>query len=288
MEGKITLKYDGGDASRGELDAYAAAEAIKSFYDFSKYLTSEIYGEEAQIEARISAFHKGSHEIEFLLHLTEGAALLKSVADAFSGSADFINLFKDVFSLIKHLKGNPPKEVRKAENGSFFVENNSGEINVFNNPTINLVVRDPQLSKAASGFVNRPLRTSAHSLALMNGNAVIDRINEEQSRSFVPLNLSNTLTTNTAETYLTISTAVLEGSNSWKFSDGRSSITAKIEDDEFLNKVQNGLERFGKGDGLRVMLRSTQLRERGNLKATYAIEKVLDHFKNNSPGQREL
>lgn len=288
MQGNITLKYDGGDASRGELDAYAAAEAIKSFYDFSKYLTSEMYGEEAVIEARISAFRKGSHEIEFLLQLTEGAALIKSVADAFSGPADFISLFKDVFSLIKHLKGNPPKEVKKADNGGFIVENNSGEINVYNNPTINLVLRDPQLSKAAAGFVNRPLRKSANTLALLNGNAVIDRIDEEQSRSFVPLNLSDVLTTNTAETYLTISTAVLEGSNSWKFSDGRSSITAKIEDEEFLSKVQNGIERFGKGDGLRVMLRSTQLRERGNLKATYAIEEVLEHFKNSTGSQGEL
>lgn len=288
MERKITLKYDGGDASRGELDAYAAAEAIKSFYDFSKYLTSEIYGEEAQIEAKISAFRQGSHEIEFLLQLTEGAALLMSVTDAFSGPADFISLFKDVFSLIKHLKGNPPTAIRKAENGSVFVENNSGEINVFNNPTINLVVKDPKLSKAASGFVNHPLRKSARSLALLSENAIIDRISEEQSKAFVPLNLSDTLTSNTAETYLTISTAVLEGANSWKFSDGRSSITAKIEDEEFLNKVQNGLERFGKGDGLRVMLRSTQLRERGNLKAIYAIEKVLDHFRNNTGEQREL
>jgi hypothetical protein len=88
------------------------------------------------------------------------------------------------------------------------------------------------------------------------------------------------------EVHLTIQTAVFEGKNRWKFNDGMRTFSAPIEDKDFLGGVQKGREAFRRGDELVVKMRSTQKRVNGQLKAEYAIEKVLRHITNRTENGR--
>jgi hypothetical protein len=46
----------------------------------------------------------------------------------------------------------------------------------------------------------------------------------------------------------------------WRFFDGQASFTASTGDEDFLRSVDNGNERFGKGDVLVVTMRVQQVR----------------------------
>jgi len=273
MEQAFTLKYDGFLARQGEMEAHEAAEAIRGFADFSQRVGEALYGK-AYVKSTIRGVHHGSVEFEFLLRfLTEGAGLLATVA---APAADLLKILPEIVKLIKHLKGQPPASIKKAENGSVFVENNSGQVINVNNLTLNLAL-DPETSRAVQKFVRKPLERSAEEIKILADREEIASIDQEEARSFVPVDAGEVLAENTNDVYLTVGTAVLDGETKWRFYDGTHKFSAEIEDQEFLNRVEQGEVRFGKGDVMYVRLRTTQKRVGRGLRAEHVIEEVLDH-----------
>lgn len=276
METRVTLKYDGGFASDGEMDAYAAAGAIRAFTDFTKALAEAVYGRGALQQMRVRPSRHGSHEIEFFAKLAEVGGIVAATMNV-SSPEDLLQLAKETFTLIKHLKGEPPKEVVRADNGSVAVANNSGTVINVSGGVVN-IINDPRITRAASGFVKKPLEESASKLSIMSNDNVVDTVDVEESRAFVPINFAPVILSRTDDLYLTVVTAQLEATTKWGFSsDGRNNFVAEIEDEVFLERVKSGIERFGHGDVLFVRMRSTQRKLKGKLVADYVIEEVLDH-----------
>lgn len=84
---------------------------------------------------------------------------------------------------------------------------------------------------------------------------------------------------------LQIESAVFKDDNKWRFSDGSGSFFAEVADPIFVNKINSGDERFGKGDVLIVDLRRIQTISDNGLKMEYSIIKVHEH---RAPLQRQL
>lgn len=76
---------------------------------------------------------------------------------------------------------------------------------------------------------------------------------------------------------LQIESAVFKDDNKWRFSDGSGSFFAEVADPIFVNKINSGDERFGKGDVLIVDLRRIQTISDNGLKMEYSIIKVHEH-----------
>lgn len=76
---------------------------------------------------------------------------------------------------------------------------------------------------------------------------------------------------------LQIESASFKDGNKWRLSDGANTFFAELRDPKFLARVDQGLERFGKGDVLVVDLRRVQMVTEGGLKSEYTIEQVVDH-----------
>lgn len=276
METRVTLKYDGGFAADGEMDAYAASAAIRAFTDFTKALAEGVYGRGALQQMRVRPPKHGSHEIEFFAKVVEVGGIVAATMNV-STPEDLLQLAKDTFTLIKHLKGEPPKEVVRADNGSVSVVNNNGTVINVNGGVVN-IINDPRVTRAASGFVKKPLEDSATKLSILSDDKVVDTVDVEESRSFVPISFAPVILTRTDDLYLTVVTAQLEATTTkWGFSDGRNNFVAEIEDEVFLERVKSGIERFGNGDVLFVRMRSTQRKLKGKLVADYVVEEVLDH-----------
>ncbi|MGO9096059.1 MAG: hypothetical protein ACLQGV_12620 [Bryobacteraceae bacterium] len=73
----------------------------------------------------------------------------------------------------------------------------------------------------------------------------------------------------------------------WRFSDGAATFAAKINDSEFLKRLDAREEGFYKGDVLRVLLRTVQQpTAEGEFKSEHRIEKVLEYPR--SPKQQRL
>lgn len=76
---------------------------------------------------------------------------------------------------------------------------------------------------------------------------------------------------------LQIESAVFKDDNKWRFSDGSGSFFAEVADPIFVNKINSGDERFGKGDVLIVDLRRIQTISDNGLKMEYSIVRVHEH-----------
>jgi len=133
------------------------------------------------------------------------------------------------------------------------------------------------------------LERDAVKLSVVADDSVVASVEGDEASFFVPVDGSKALTEHTADVYVTIMTAVLEGRTKWKFNDGRATFSALIEDKTFLARVDKGSERFGKGDTLLVRLRSMQKRRNGQLLVEHVVEEVLDHIAvEDAQGQLDL
>ena len=64
----------------------------------------------------------------------------------------------------------------------------------------------------------------------------------------------------------------------WRFNDGKRTNSYSILDEEFLNRVEGGGERFGKGDILVCrVLQSEYIGRNGQLSPKYSVIRVLEH-----------
>lgn len=274
----LTLKYDGFLAHEGEMDAREVAEAIRGFADFSGRIAEVMYGRGIQVQSTVRGVREGSLEIPFLIKFTgEALGILASMGLPIP-PMDFLKILAECIKLLKALGGSKPTNIKKAENGSVLVETNNGTIVNVNQLTVQLVM-DPQTTRAAQKFVRKPLQNSAEVVKILTDHAEeIAKVNRQEAAAFVPMDGSNVLVENTSEVYVTISTATLRGKTRWRFYDGKNSFSADIEDQDFLARVDQGQERFGKHDALFVRLRTRQKQFKGKLRAEYAIEEVMDYL----------
>ena len=72
--------------------------------------------------------------------------------------------------------------------------------------------------------------------------------------------------------------------NKWRLYDGNTQISALIEDEAFLARVNANLIAFAKGDILICDVRITQQQTGEGLSTEYVVEKVIEH----RPALRQL
>jgi hypothetical protein len=272
MRSVIKLKYDGAKIrSQQGMDAYDVAEAIDAFSDFIRSLSDAIFGEQPGLHLTINGFHEGSLDIQFIYDVTAFAATIISSTDGLTLGEAIGHTFK----LLEHLRGQPPKTV-KADHGGVAVENNDGQILVVNGPIYNVTVNG-DLGAESERFAGKPLNRDADRIEVsVDGKRVADA-NHNSANSFVPLGKTEVVNEFVAELHLTIQTVVLEGDAAWRFTDGRNKFNARIADEDFLKQVRQGKERFGRGDILRVKLKTVQEKVKNQLRTNHTIEKVLSH-----------
>lgn len=74
-----------------------------------------------------------------------------------------------------------------------------------------------------------------------------------------------------------LSLTFVEG-NKWRLSDGERTFNAAIEDQQFIDRVDGGIEAFRKGDMLRSQMRISQSQREGRLHTEYAVVEVIQHI----------
>ncbi|MEX2165573.1 MAG: hypothetical protein WD852_00905 [Methyloceanibacter sp.] len=270
---EIELHYAGEKISeQNGMAANDVADSIEGFADFLYSITRAAYGAEVEVKLIVRTAKPGSFDIQFLY---EVGAVAYTIVSAI-GADSIADLIRQSFDLLKHLKGEPPKSVKTADRGSVFVENNAGQIIVVNQPVIHAVV-DGRAGNGAEKFARRPLQHEAEELDVLVDGKVAAKADRRSANFLVPISKGDTLNEFVSDQFLTIRTVVLEGDGQWRFSDGKNSFRAVIDDRGFLQRVKEGKERFGRGDILRVRLRSKQEKVRGQLRTTHMIEEVLSH-----------
>jgi len=95
--------------------------------------------------------------------------------------------------------------------------------------------------------------------------------------SFGPVAIDTPLVESESTIGLAIESPTFKEGNKWRFFDGQNSFYAEVADEEFLAKVNDGRERFGKGDILIVRMKTTQVSALETLKIERTILEVIKH-----------
>jgi hypothetical protein len=76
---------------------------------------------------------------------------------------------------------------------------------------------------------------------------------------------------------LSIRSLAFQEGNKWRLYDGQNTITAAIDDRDFVEKVDSNLVRFAKGDILVCDVKTVQEQTSEGLKTEHTVIRVLEH-----------
>lgn len=285
LSDQLILGYYGPKVESGRMNSYEAAAYIIAFSDYIGIASRTIYGESVQLRTEIQGFRGQSFDIEFLLEIGGYAATLLSGAPFTIN--DLISLIKGSMKAWIHLGGNPPKSITHEEN-QIKIENQNGQITYINGDVYN-IINDARAGKAVEDFIRKPLESDISGLHIFSKKThETIRIEQKDAGAFVPLDMEKPLMEQEIKMGLIIESPTFKEGNKWKFFDGQNSFYADIEDEAFLERVNKGIERFGKGDRLIVRLRIRQVSTFDSLRMERTVIEVLDHEEGTSSSQNKL
>ncbi len=106
----------------------------------------------------------------------------------------------------------------------------------------------------------------------------IETITKDDVPAIVAEQGDEVLTQNVAKCVVMIETAAFKDKAKWKVKIGeQNSVFASIEDQQFVDRIDKGVELFGKGDVLLVDMETKQTLSNGKISIQYTIKKVHDH-----------
>lgn len=273
MAEDFKVKYDG---QPNQIDAGTLIHSLIAITAIIDEINKEVAPSE-KIEIRVKALESGS----FLVHLDMDFSLVSGVLTAaLANSKDILDILLNVLKLAKFLKGEPPKSVKEETNG-VTISDNTGTITVHNNvyklygnSIVKGALKDNfetlEEDTAITGFEimdNKEKPLVVISRAEFAGIATIREI-EPGSRIV------------SAQGTVTILKIVFEKRRKWEFYYSGNKISAYLEDDEFIKRIDTG-ESFAKGDGLEVELAIEQTFDedaRTWANKTYSIKRVIQHI----------
>ncbi|MCI0663522.1 MAG: hypothetical protein L0220_20865, partial [Acidobacteria bacterium] len=86
-----------------------------------------------------------------------------------------------------------------------------------------------------------------------------------------------TVVDDTRRLAFSIRSLAFQEENKWRLFDGQNTITAKIEDRDFIERVNMNMIRFSKGDILMCEVKMVQTQSIDGLKTEYTVLRVIEH-----------
>lgn len=273
MQTRLSLIYEGPAVDAGQMNVYEVAANLVAFSDFVVVAAKSTYGENADVKAEVAGFGKGSFVTDIVFQL---AGPIASVLSAISAQ-DLFKVIKESIDLWKHLGGLPPKEVIQTGD-QFTVVNNNGQVINVSNSTVNIVLNSEKPGEAVERFIKKPLEQGGiNNIRIGDESGSESNIAKADAHCFTPVQSAENLLDIEMKTALMIEAATFKDGNKWRFSDGSVSFAAEILDKLFLQRIDAGEERFGKGDQLMVKMRVRQVRTGMKLETLREVIEVIEH-----------
>jgi hypothetical protein len=284
---ELQLVFEGAAVETGLIDAQILGETLAGYSQVFRYANAVANGEASEAAVLVdSNFKAGSFivTLQFEQHLIETAANL--ITDhkflTASGLAALVGFVKkgeawseSLLDLWKWLRGKKPDRVTTTGNHT--------EIALgANRKTVSNVVYNmygDSAIRAAFGRATEPLRREGFNrIAVRQDNVEQVAFEKEEAAYFepVPLQLEpeSTPTEGERDALLIVSKIAFSETSTWSFFEQGGTVVAKIEDQEFWQKVHDHTVSFGEGDRLRVRLRWKVEKKNGKLKQSNRIIKV--------------
>jgi hypothetical protein len=270
------LEYDGPALVDHEMDVRDLAPALLSTGSLYQELNRYMNPTAPNVAVNVRANSEGSFLVELKIvfetigQVTLGQPSVASLVGLITGSGILIQL------------------VRKRRNGREVTQTPVGNETVLLTFADDTSIEIPASILRASESVSirhdlaemvQPLnREGVETVTLRRETTEIARIEKSEVGDFAELlsTPAQELAVTEREMFLTIRTAGF-ASGRWTFTDGASSFTAVVRDEQFMNRVHSG-EAFSELDVLRCRVRETQSRDQRGLHASIEVLEVLEHL----------
>lgn len=290
MTERFHVVYDGKALEEHLMDVRDLAPAMMAISDLLTHANKEINGDKLEIQLNVKAnFKTGCFGIEFVEHLSWvnqiKDLLTGSNATALANASGILGLVGffggttvGVIQLYKKLKGKAPVKIEES------FENTK----VFYTETEYLEVDKRTLRLYRSKVIASDIEKMLEPLSKdgIDTFYVVKDMSDEKPELFIDKSeleyfkfqdMEDHLSESVVETFLQIESISFKEKNKWRFNNGGSTIHASILDESFLQKVDSGLLRFGKGDLLKVELKTIQFLAHTKLKTEFEVIRVIEH-----------
>lgn len=299
-EAKVRIAYDGKLLQAGAMDVNDLAPALIEFAKLVQRINVVVGNKQpVKIMLKADAIRKGSFDItlDLVTNLLEEAKLLVGMSE--SSGLDAImqilgygttvgtvgtNSYKGILGLIQFVKNRKAVEQHKDDKNNILLvlqDNISMTLteNMFN------VYKDIEVRQHIEKVMEPLNKSGISSFEIRNPQDITDKapevkITADEVEYFLAPSLENVKKQENSYTQnmiLKIVAAVFDENQKWRFTDGDATFWARINDEEFWQKIESRELLFGKGDQLKVECSVVQLLDAdGTLTITRTINKVIE------------
>lgn len=277
------VTYDGPALVDGRMPVRELAPALLALGELFSEASAIAYPERPPVALDIKATQEGSFDVQLIL---EGP--WDELVDMFSSDpvTAIINLKElivgsgiGLFWIIKKLRGRRVVDEQPAP------EPGHTRITLDDGTTIDVpagtaaLYRSTQARQHARQVVAPLERDGVDIVEFREARDVTIRIETDDLPAFdPPAAEAEPLGEDELTMVVSIAAVAFKEKNKWRVSDGMGTVWATMEDEEFLSRVDRGLEAFRKGDMLRCRVRMTQSRDDEGLHTEFTILEVLEHI----------
>ena len=280
-QASLLLRYEGSALNSNAVPLDSFGPTLVEMSAALTCLNGLLNNRDVKVSLSVKAFKAGSFGIDLQLaqdFLSQiGNVLAGTSVSALCNADTLVHTLLEVIFLKKWLNGRTPELVlpdtaaRKVT-----LQVNNTQITVSENVYVAYQNHEFQSHLAK---IAEPLRTDGIDSVSVSDTTRVETVNKAELQAFQTFPDDKILSQDTAIRIVMLETAALyKDQAKWRFKMGEgSSFFAVITDEEFLQRIDNGSERFGRGDLLKVELETVQTLSAGKILVSYNIRKVLDH-----------
>jgi hypothetical protein len=282
---EFVVSFNGPGVEDGRIDVRDLAPALLSLGRLIDAANLVIYGEKQPIKIEARAISVGSFEV-YLQAVSSGWDTLTHLMDGGDAThakqlLEWLGIFgvpipgvTALVGLYRWLNGKKPNRVTRAEAGQFLVEIDGRTIIV---PLeVMRLYQDIAVNKAFSELLASTEGDSVDSIEFRPDGSPKDSptlvLTKADRPSFsIEEPPAAVVIDDTRRAAFSIRSLAFQEGNKWRLFDGQNTITATIEDRDFIGRVDANLVRFAKGDILICEVRTVQFQGRDGLKTEHSV-----------------
>jgi hypothetical protein len=293
----FALAYEGEAVATGLMSVRDLAPALLAFESLCEQANLEVNGEHARVEVKIRAFTPGSVIVNLVVQIAAPIIpALGYIALNPKKASEVLELVKTTIGLVKELKG-LRESVAK-------LEDDKKQLVVEHRHTHDLSDRAYELLQKRSvqdsvAEMVSPLKTDGiERLKMLENDKIVESVDASEVAYFDALPSIMPFpqyaieipeeTISTVEKYYKVVTLSSDPKNTWKLTDGSSSISVRVSDRTVHERAQEGGLGIEPGFVIKAKIRSVTHLENGEPKTRNSLEEILEVRPPQSGGQTRL